>query len=92
MRNNKRPRSPSEIGKKRIKKVDASISNSESSGDCSVDDSVGHFNPVLKGHCRIKGRYIVWEELGTGTFGKVFECEGIYKFPAGFLVLNNNCR
>ena len=78
MKNSKRQRSSSLFEKKSVRKVDLSPSSESSqSSDSSVDDTIGHFNPKLGGHCRIRGRYIVWRELGTGTFGKVYECEGI---------------
>jgi len=44
----------------------------ESDSSSAVDDTKGHF-PTVPGRL-IDGRYEVVSELGTGTFGKVFEC------------------
>lgn len=53
------------------------MSASKSGGsDSSIDDSVGHLNPRTDGGYLIDDRYVVLNELGVGTFGKVYKCHG----------------
>ena len=50
-----------------------SPSRSSSSGSSLDDDTVGHY-PAILGQSVIADRYEIQSELGTGTFGKVFNC------------------
>ena len=51
----------------------ASRSPSPSSNSSLDDDMVGHY-PAILGQSVIADRYEIQSELGTGTFGKVFNC------------------
>lgn len=49
-----------------------SLSRSASGSSSCIDDSVGHY-PTVIGNI-LAGRYTIQQELGIGTFGKVFRC------------------
>lgn len=47
--------------------------SSASNNSSQIDDSIGHFNGIAGD--KINDRYIIINELGAGTFGKVYYCK-----------------
>jgi serine/threonine protein kinase len=52
-------------------------SSSGSHGSDSNDDEFGHFSIEKEGQLIDNGRYEIMDELGKGTFGKVFRCRDL---------------